>query len=476
MLHFNELLNEMMQHHQLRAVDVCEELHIGKSNFSKWRSGAALPGSMDAVNKLANAMRLSIHEKEALFSAYKLSRFGISYYHMTEAVEQLFLSDFVCRKRTGSDIVQYSPSENGRFFTNKGRVVVAIRQILRHGQGKLRMLFQPECDDICGVIREELAEQGRKCSWLLYLNDVNVPSPENISMFFHALPLMADGVEVRCSYINIRSFYEYSMFPFMLITDSAVLVMNRDCSAGMYLQSEESIHYYQQEFAVRYQKASLLGRSFSSAEEFLSGNGEIFAQDEKEQKPCELYIAEKYPCVLYECNGKAVYQYIADLPDKGAITKKYLEFLHYQMMHVNRIHVIFSMEGMQEFFEAEEFYEFSRKLVQPLPLQMRRKLFRLLIGHAEKSDGLEPKLLLRSFLDHSKIRVVNIWSDGRMIFMLELAEEYRILAVREKSLAASLISYLDFLQECGRMLSKKETLKRMHEAWDQYGNPGCNTT
>ncbi len=132
MTYFSEVLDEMLQQYQLRAVDICSQLGINKSLFSKWRTGISLPADMSTVKRLAEIMRLSIREKDVFFSAYKLSRFGISFHHITESIEHLFLSDFVCHKCSTTDMAQYPPPENGKFLTNKGRVMVAVRQLIRY--------------------------------------------------------------------------------------------------------------------------------------------------------------------------------------------------------------------------------------------------------------------------------------------------------------------------------------------------------
>lgn len=470
MSYFSDLLDEMIRHHGMKAVDLCTQMEISRSCLSKWRTGVILPANIETVRRLAETMRLSLEENEKLFSAYKLTRFGISYYQISERMDRQFQMDFQCKKRTGEDVAQYACPENGTFFSNKVQVIVAIRQLLRHSEGTLWMQLLPTSNDICDVIREELHGTGRKCSWLMYLNNTCNASPENLSMFFHAMPLMLDGAEVRYSYINLHSFFEYSMFPFMLITEKAVLVMNRDCSTAMFFNVEEFVTYYRQGFIRHYQSAVMLGRSFGSPEDFLDGYDEVFRPDTP-RKEAALYIIEKCPCVLYEGDGNTVFQHVADMPGKNVIVRRYMEFLHELMQNVTTTHMVFSMEGMRDFFEKEKYFELSSKLSQSIPFQSRRKLMRLFIGHAEKSDQLQPKLLMRSILDHSCIKVVNLWSDGKMIFVLEYGGELHILAAREPSVVGTLISYMDYLGECGTMLTKEQTLKKLHDAWDKYGNP-----
>lgn len=472
MSYFSELLDEMLGQHGLRATDICTELNMGKSYFSKLRNGTQLPSNMEIVRRLADAMRLSIQEKEVFFDAYKVSRFGISYLSMTESVQKLLLSNFEHPKQETPEVVQCAPLVHGQFIGNKGRVILGIRQMLQQTDGMVKLLYQPECDDICGVIREELALHHRKCSWLLYLNNVNTASPDNLRLFFNAVPLMMNGVAMRYSYINMRSFYEYSLFPFMLITDSAVMVISQDCGNAMYFQTEESVAYYQKQFSMRYQKAAVLGKAFSDVEEFLDGYDEIFPMEEP-QKPCDFYVVERPPCVIHEGDAKLIYNHMADKPEKGVLTKKYMEFLFYHLQSVKKTYAVFTKEGMREFFEAEEYYEFNKQVSQPISLQLRKKCFRQLIGHAEKEERLEPNMMLSAFLDHSCIHAINIWSDGRMIIMLNLENAYRILVLKESSLAASLISYLNFLKESGLVLSKEDTLKMMHSAWEKYGNSGA---
>ncbi len=468
--YFSDLLDELIRHHDMKAVDLCGKMEISRSCLSKWRNGTLLPANIETVRRLSESIRLSIEENEKLFSAYKLTRFGISYYQISEYMDHQFQMDFQCKKRTGEDVAQYACPENGTFFSNKVHVIVAIRQLLRHSEGTLWMQLLPTSNDICDLIREELHGTGRKCKWLMYLNSTCNPSPENLSMFLHAMPLMLDGAEVRYSYINLRSFFEYSMFPFMLITEKAVLVMSRDCSSAMYFNVEEFVAFYRQGFVRHYQSAVMLGKSFGSPEEFLDGYDDVFLP-ETSHKEMDLYIIEKCPCVMYGGDGNTVFQHVADMPEKNVFVRRYMEFLHEVMQDVKTAHTVFSVEGMTDFFEKEEYFELSNKLSQNIPFQSRRKLMRQFIGQAEKNDRLQPKLLMRSILDHSCIKVVNLWSDGKMIFVLEYGDELHILAAREPSVVGTLISYMDYLGECGTMLSKAQTLKKLHDAWDKYGNP-----
>lgn len=460
-----------MKQHNLRAIDVCEELKLNKSYFSKMKNGSMLPPNFAFVEEMARVMRLSPFEKDALCKAYQYSKFGASYRVIEDSVREIYDVNPLNKTSKNRNSIAPKSFHNGELINGRDNVLQAVHQIIIGSEAEMNMIFIPENEELCSIIKDSMAEKDKDfvCQWMMYLNDVQGLSADNIKSFSQIVQIMMAEceIDINYGYANMNNFYEYSVFPYIFVSEKEAILINRSCANAIYLNNEKITEFYRKQFHTKFESAEKLCMMFDDLEDFLNEHDTIFKPYET-GCPHDLYIVEHNMCIINEVNSESVYSHLALDEKKERLMQSYMKFLYQYCANVKTQYLMFSKDGAKELLEADEYYEFNKFMTFPLSKTLRRNYYKSFVDKVGKTDLIQPNIIQDSFIG-SNTHLSNIWSDGKVLFLFNFKDSYRILIMREKSIANSLIGYLDSLRECGIILSKKDSIRFMHEAWEKYG-------
>lgn len=462
MLSFGKVLEFLMKQHECRAVDLCAKLDLSKSYFSRLVSGKISPRDFALVESLSGAMELPAHEKQMLVDAYKATKFGEEFIAEERAVKRLYDIEFPHSGR------KLKPPEttlcSGCAIEGMARTAAAIRSLMAE-EGTAYFVFIPENQQFCDLLRQDAAERKAEVKWLIYLNGETDRSAENMSIFTETISLLLAGnADVRYNYKDVGEYYSSTPFPYMLITNSGTLLLDRNCERAFFWDSAEFSAVYRDFIIERFEKAYPFVRLMTGLEEYLQ-NWRGMLPGEKGMKD-DLLIVEKWPCIIHEAEYSDISSHIADGEQNDRLARAYTNFMRWSNERLRTQEMIFTEEGVQEFLKMEKFYEYSRHITKPLPMGLRRIFLQKLIENCQ-SNAFNPAIMRDApFLD-SNVRVVNVWKSGIVLIVFDFEECFRVAVLQEKTISGALWDYFRKLKECGMVISKGETVGILKEVLDR---------
>lgn len=468
MSHFSKTLNCFMQKRELRSVDICNKLSINKSRFSKIKNGALLPTDFELVNQLAKVLQLSHKECEAFYLSYQMSKFGSDFEWTEAAMQRIYAVKLPERCADTEWKVFAIDVENGHLFLDKVSVLSAVRWLCM-SSGKINLFFQPEEADLCETIaRCAASRRDVVIQWLLCLENSNATaSPKNLDVFSRALPILISGkIEARYVQHNITELDWNQMFPYQLITDRGVLLITKDCTRALWLSECHAVEMYAEKFQANFQGGGKFCTVSPDIATFLS----MFVNlSEKPDDPVseDLYVLKKHPCIAGGATMRDFQKILLEDEDNdGYLANMCYSFFIEYLTRAKREHVIFSNEGLQEFFQMDLFYEYSESISKPISKEKRCAMIQHILENAKEHMGYQ--MLQYSFMDHTAIHGVNIWSEGTVLMMLNYHEQFMIVSLKEKGIALAIIAYLEYLEQLKILYSKENTMQVLKEYLERY--------
>lgn len=455
MLSFAEILDVLMKQHNCKAVDICAKLGISKSYFSRLKNGIISPKNYLLVQELSEALELPIHEKQMLINAYKYTKLGEDFLKTEASVEQLYNMKFPVFQKNADNISSNSRDDVIIGIENVAEAVAALINSSMH----TNCLFIPENKMFCNLLRE-ISVKKSHISWLIYLEDCD-QSQYNISVFNETISfLLAHQAETRYIYKSADEYYQCTPFPYIYISENEMLLIERSCEKAFRLKKRELIEVYREKLRSQFEAALPFAMMLTGFEDYLE-NWELLFGNADTPNSDDLLIVEKFPCIIHEATHSDISLHISDTENNDRLARIYLEFLKWSAKRLRKQEMLFTVEGIREYFSADEFHEYSKHLTKSIPKALRRELFGRLIELSKISNGLSPKIMNDFPFTQSSIRVINIWKSGIVLVIFDFEDAFRIVIMQEKTIASVMWNYFHSLKICEAILSKKETIEIM---------------
>lgn len=463
MLTFGEALKSLLKHNKIKDVDLCKKIGINKAYLSRLKSGKIPIKDYVFANRIADAMELSNFERKILMDAYKVSRFGEDYLILEQAIEKIYHTQLPLMFCRNMDAI---------LLPNHGEMICGMEKIAKLANVLLSseeaiMLFIPENSEFCRLLCQYSLEKNLHSKWLLFLGTEEKEVVKNISIFPDILQMMFTyQLEIRFIYSHLTDYLCNTVYPYLFIGKDSVLMIKRDCESACYFQDKNMVSSYKQFAQNKYESAIRFLTIFNSYEDFLKDWKRIFCNFSDERKK-ELLIIEKWPCIVHEASGEDMFAHIRNTEVAYSNAMAYLEFHQWMNQQLHTQEIIFTEDGIDEYFQMEEFYEFSKQITTSIAKTKRKEFFVKLITFSEKFQEMAPELMCEPLFLESNIRVVNVWSNGMMLIIFQFEEAYRIVVLQEKSISNAFWEYFRKLKEEGIVLSKTKTLEIMKRKLDE---------
>lgn len=461
MLSFGEMLNVLMKQHNCKNVDVYTRIGMSKSYFSRLKSGDIPPKNYLLVQELADVLELPNYEKQLLVNAYKYTKLGDAFCSIEKSIEKLYSIKLPTHKKHADKISQAYKDE--MVIKGMGKIVDAVADLMNNSS-HINCLFIPENIEFCNMIKE-ISINKAGISWLVYL-DENEKKQSNISIFYETISMLfSHEIEVRHLYKSLDEYYQSTVFPYFFISDNEMILIERNCETAFRLEDHSFISSYRDNFKTQFNMSNPFVMVLTGFEEYLEnwvyifGNADIPNSD-------DLLIVEKYPCIIHEAKHSEISSHIADIENNDRLASAYFNFLKWSSQRLRKQEMMFTIDGIQEYFSVDVFHEYSRHLTKSIPKPLRLQLFNRLIELSKISNSLSPRIMKDSPFEDSNIRVINIWKSGIVLIVFDFKEAFRVVVMQEKTIARALWDYFQGLKACGIVLSEKESIQIMEKEYD----------
>ena len=226
---FGEELSSLMAKKTISAENLCQMAELNPAYLEKLKCGKLLPSNYGVVKKISEVLGLVPEERYQLWNSYKVSKLGEKHMCTEEALKALFALPAARPQRVPGEINAVS-LQNGVPICGRERVYQAIRQLLRESTDSADLLLHVEQQEFCRILGEEIWEKGAdyRCRLLLYLREERM-AEKNVASFGMLVPALLSGrIEVHYNYIVAEKLVDYILFPFLIRTEQALLLLNQE--------------------------------------------------------------------------------------------------------------------------------------------------------------------------------------------------------------------------------------------------------
>ena len=467
---FSEVLNDLITICDEIDSNIARKAGLNKSYLCKMKKGLMLPPDCSVLEKLMEAMNLNDEDSGKLYRAYMRGKLSDELKRTEKALHKIFTLTYpqtICNNNISE---RTSLPENGSLITGKENVRRAFMHIM-HGTDKAKLIFFADNQEIFEWLQLVYRSKDIKVisDILLYLNENTKTCAENIEALAEIIPCVITGnVNVRSCKIDISRYYsDFPAFPIMVKGDKGMLIIEKDLNSAVCFTDKDVKRKYENFFDEKFFNAQVMTKNFMNISEFVGKALELFKR-EKNSALCDFYILKRNPCVFIEKNPTFMKELICDKSVDCAFFEEYMKWLSENTVEpVKQFYSIFSKKGLKEFMEDDIYYEYNKYVDRSIPKQLRYETFSQLINDSERGQAVSVHIAEDYFFGDCR-HGANIWSDGKMILILNFEDGYRILFINENSIIKSIIDLFNFYKKVDKKRCKSHALKIMKEYKEKY--------
>lgn len=450
---FHDVLSRLIEAKGFRASEICEGTGIKKSYLSKLRKGTLFPSSWSVIHKIACFLELSDDEYERLCCTFKSECLSPEIQAAEQAFEQLCRPKYTLTPAAaGGD----APDLQNGTVLQKAAVIPALQKMLC-GTEAVRILDIPANPEIRTAVFQALAAAPHiQIRLLLCLNSKDI-SAENLQTAADVLPLQFHAdCEVRILHLPANGHLRCAPFPLMISADDRLLLLNGSGTEGQYLHGD-SAKPYLHAFDRQYEAASSGMAVYHQPTDFLQ-NWQRWLAPQNGEDSSVMYVICKSPGIILEATQQDVRDHINNEFSSEQLVVLFNQMMRNLVLSPCKMVTLFWREGVSELLHAPEYYEYGKILSKTLSLNRRLVLFRKAIDNTKYSNLTDYGLFLPPYRK-SQVFGVNLWSDGRMLFIFEDGADLHISVFRDKSIVNTILAWIAALKSCGMITGKEEAVQ-----------------
>ena len=461
---FHEILNEIIDAHSVRSVDICEKLSLKKAYISRIRSGSLVPPDFDIIGKIAGMLNVSADEYSRLAYAYQEEKTDKKYSEELSAFNQLYAFDPSARLDLPANDDKLPKLRNGQAVSGIEDIKYAIRRIISDADGNVQFFCCPDSIEFTDFIAACIRSVVLSFEWLIPFEKTTKSSDINMKIFVDLLPIIfTENAVLKAAHTDIHGLLDLTPYPYYIANDHELLIFGQSTDYGLYINSQETVCLYRERFSRSFSASKQFAVMKNNIIDFLSSYNSVMDFNNN-SAGSEMYIIENNPCILFDVDLHDVLEYIADLEDAQALAMSYMEFLQSGLNNIDVTYSLFSEKGLDEIINADEYYELTAYLTKSLSKSFRRNSLKKVIEYSSTENSFMPLVIRLPIFDKTSVRAINIWSDGKMIIYYNNGTGFDILMLNEKSIVSSFIDYYKTLMKCGLIKSKDESIKDIKTA------------
>ncbi len=460
---FGKKLSELIEKYNIKASYMCDKVGINKAYFSKMKSGTILPQKCEIVCEIADAIGVTKEEKLQLCKLYCISKLDGKHINIQNTLKSVY--NILKQNYVENSVNNEIEILNGMIVSGAEKIQMIIKQMIYRSKS-LDMILVADNECVCSLVAKELHKNNYiDCRCFVYLDNDEF-SDFNVNVFSNIVFIMlTEKVSVRYDYTDIEDLSEHSLISQVFIVDDAVLLVDNNFTTAIYLNNEEAIYTYMKIFEEKYSESEEFCKAFSDISSFINGYSEIFDNNKSETFQ-DVYIIKNCPCIMLETNSDVINRHFKDDSIRAEFIKKYMEFVYkYTVNGIKKQHIMFSVNGIDQLLNADEYYEYNKYIDYPISKELRRKFFGKFIEIAEKKDVIGVNVM-EDFFPPDKRHCMNIWSDGKLLLFMNFEDGYRIVIMKNKNIVSAILKCLTDFENIGYIYSKKKTLDIMKDKFN----------
>lgn len=257
---FSEVLSELIQQKEIKVFSMVKYCHLDRSTMYKIINGKRNPPAPDVYKKMTDFMRLTPTENQRLTEAWKITRMGSETYYKRKSVENLichFPSALPTPPLNYYINSQNDPGEAGE----KNCIALSSRQHMNYflhrmfleeagkKDGNISLFMQADYDFLFSLLSSLKPSGTLKVQHILCMSSKTQFTSENevynLQCLKKIFPLYMTELKYTVWYFydEIQShFYNFNLFPYMILTTEAAILCSSDYQEGIYFQDKDIVN------------------------------------------------------------------------------------------------------------------------------------------------------------------------------------------------------------------------------------------
>lgn len=481
---FSKVLREHIYRNNIKIQSLSKASGVDRTLIQKMITGDRIPADKEILEKLIEAFMLSPRQAKQLREAYYIARIGEDVY-----LRHLLVKDMIegfCNDSGINDIsiiTKYEHSfmnatDNGVFYGSKdiNQLLKAVLEAEASNKGIIRILIQPDYKFMIELLSILGSESCLHIEHIFCLQEQGVETDQNkynLNCIKNTAPLLTSG----CDYVPLIYYEDIpthlnnaSIFPYIVMTQTHVVTLSNDYNTAILYQSASFQTLFTSVFHnLKSHTTPLVGRLKPLLSTYEYYHFRNLKQEANSKVPkYSLYIQ---PNFMFFVDRAMVDKYIADIPIKKQLLDLYELGSH---TYFNKIESgkeytsYFTPEGIEYFWNHGRFIEISNDLYKPFE---KKDCLIILKRLYEKSleDTFYSFLINKEVFKFPDNLIISATEDKSIsILYTHPGKDAMHYIIKEKSLATSLFSYLEFLKYSDAVFSREFTLEFLKNKIDIY--------
>lgn len=446
-MNFVEYLKKIKQKYGISNTEMLEELNknnlsMGKSALSHKLNGER-PIDKKEFDIILRVLGLTVSEELKLKSLYKIHCIGEKKYEEIQCMKE-FVELF------NEEVVPYIPQQKTHVgdtirIDNNQMMNSVLYTVMNEvwGKSKIRVLCQPEYRTLSDILISLAIQKGKAdieqivCFNNSEKRETNEYNIRNIKTLCNIV-MRNNNHKIRYYYDDIQSHInEFSLFPFMVISDKYVTLITSDFESGYCFHDNQLAEYLSARFNDLYNKSQPLFEEIHNDLEYLKVSMEMEQSTYK-----EFYTLQFHPCVLFEGNLEYAQRKIKDsFPYKEEMIELYMKRISYSNQY--KSYHIYSQDGMEDFLATGRTLDLSEALFHPLDIEERKAIVEHLKNASQNKNGYA---ISGNALKIPKILTIACYDNGNIIIGYKNPDfaGYQWI-IKERSMWKSMMTFLKYL-------------------------------
>lgn len=467
-----EFAREIQKHIQNQNITrLAKETNIDRTLLQKIIKGERNPSKEADVVRLGHALMLSPENSKRLLEIYKIEKLGRGNYNRRIMVKDLFemlIPSSPTLKISEQTVIQKEEQIiNNNVICGTNYVIFMTKELLKRSRIKnsseILISMQPECKDFITMLKCVFFGWGGldlKISHLIYMQQEVSKDADNIynlMILKNIMPLIFYGNSYTPYCIYDVPAINANIAPYYIITEDFVVNYSHDFSEAIIFTEKDTIAFYTEQFKrLRRDSFSIIQLMNQQMCEFLhlSFSKEYFM----EKETLSLTTISAVPCLGYFITEEMMEKHIyKEFPERDKLMDEMKN--RYEILETKKLchTIIFTKEGMEDFFENGRFGDIPYEIYKPL-----EKKYRLEILEASY-ESFRNEMTIFYLVDSEKFNLskafsVSVYEGLKSLLWLGMPTDgIHHLALKESSINHAICDFTQSLTSSEYVLSREET-------------------
>ena len=439
-----------------------------RSYIARLKNGQRVSPDTGKMEKLFDALNLTISEYIELWDLYLEERLGKEKYDLTKACLD-FISSFryTSRLPVRASVQYHFPQV--RMVEGRTDVAYLLRMMIEQEaakpNGRLRLLMQPENGSVMEVLKSgfKINPKFQVEHMICLESHVEWEQYYNIRCLRSLVPVLLCQQEMSYDiyyyYDKVSAHYSsFSFMPYFLVTSEYVVNLDYGLEHAVVYREQELVGLYTGKFQELISRCAPLYRPIQGDKELLGHYVEAPLMQN------EIFCIGNQPCMgVLEAEELFAKYALPPMQEEVLALQKRLKETRQRIERCEqRVVSYFTEEGLRGFLAEGRIEELPSRLYRPIELPDRVGMIRNLIRLAQK--GLyEPHLVSRKKYQYPEGLIIDAYDLEHITLYYKDRNSEKRIAIQEKTLARLFYEFLECFRESTYVLSAEETVEYMKE-------------